>query len=371
MASLFDNIHISIEDYNKYSSLKIDFRFLYLKQLEGLKEKLKPIFTYKLHHYLSNRDLNEKSEFQNMIDQYSAKAIVEFEGPVLDVNVVEDFLIAFNQRYPYLQMIEDDLSCPTVSNFLETYRKNDRLFKRELVDYKNCIQILDDFLVKNSNRSLLYFENTLGELVSRFKSFYETVISQNLADDQNQIDLSLYLNSPDLKIKHVEPQRSSGHNSRNNPNEFPIGKRIDGGRQNSTQNLMAIVSEKAVYDILKTNYPTTSWISKNAAKAGINPEGSDVYGCDIIYVDENNQKHYIEVKSNTADQKHFFVSFPEFDKSIHEGEYYHFFVVLYVFDNEKREILDLGNIFNLDENSDVFNNKKFTANFNSLEITFK
>ena len=96
-----------------------------------------------------------------------------------------------------------------------------------------------------------------------------------------------------------------------------------------------------------------------------------MYKRQIIYVDENNQKHYIEVKSNTADQKHFFVSFPEFDKSIHEGEYYHFFVVLYVFDNEKREILDLGNIFNLDENSDVFNNKKFTANFNSLEITFK
>ena len=80
----------------------------------------------------------------------------------------------------------------------------------------------------------------------------------------------------------------------------------------------------------------------------------------------------LEVKGKIDDQKHFYISYPEYLKAINEKEYHHLYLVLNTLNNSQRRILHLGNIFiqnNIPE--DLFRNSKFSANFGNLEIRFK
>lgn len=181
-------------------------------------------------------------------------------------------------------------------------------------------------------------------------------------------DLSAYLNSPDLKIEDVDTNSTASGEKK--PHKGPSGRRINGGKIGENTELIGIVGEKSVYDELFKIYSNVEWISLNAKKCGHFPEGSDEHNCDIRYVDENNEVHYVEVKSKSNDEKHFFISKEEYAKAILNKKNYHLYIVLFTLENKKRRILHLGNIFLLDDNGSLFNNNKFTAEFKQLEITF-
>lgn len=135
--------------------------------------------------------------------------------------------------------------------------------------------------------------------------------------------------------------------------------------------LIGLVGVKSVYELLLVKYQSTERFFKNAAKANVNPEGSDSFGCDITYIDENNKIQYIEVKSNSDNQNHFFITYTEYYMTIDKKEDYQIIIVKNTLNNESREICNIGNIFQLDGDSDIFNNEKFTANFNTMEIYYK
>ena len=368
--SLFKILNITIEDYNYKAEIKIDFRHHFTSQIEGIKQKAKPLFSSKLYHHLSTLDIPEKSKFQDMVDLYLFEPIYKFDNYVLFIDVEATFIKAFKNKYPFLTSANFDLNEQVNNDYLNLYKKNEIKLKDNIANLKNHNILLEDFLSANINRSLLYFEDTETKLIELFNAYYKNSNIQNSENSQDNIDLSQYQNTNALEITKGETTNVDTISTPKG-NHNPNGNRTDGGKQNPKANLIGMVAEKTVYDYLLIRNSSTEWISKNAARAGVNPEGSDSNGCDITYVDEANQIQYIEVKGKIDNQNHFYISYPEYCKAIEKKENYRIILVKNALDNEKREIIDIGNIFLLDDDSDVFNNKRFSANFNSLEIIFE
>lgn len=368
--SLLHILNITIEEYNIKAEVKIDFRQYYLSQIEGIKQKNKLLFAEMLYNKLIKLNTIEKSKFQDTLDFYINRPIVEFNTYLLLIDIEDEFIKGFNSIYPELIITRADFNKEITSSYLELYKQNESTFKNGISNLKYYEKIVDDFLSINTNRSLLYFENTLTELIESFKTLYESTNFESFESNGSSINLSQYVNANNLEIKKETTSNVEKNNTITN-NKKSSGSRVDGSKQNPKANLIGIVAEKSVYEILVSKYNSTEWVSKNAAKAGVNPEGSDSFGCDITYVNENNQIQYIEVKGKIDNHNHFYISYPEYCKAIKEKENYRIILVKFALDNSKREIIDLGNIFLLDEHSDLFNNDRFTANFNSIEIIFE
>ena len=368
--SLFRILNITIEDYNLKAEIKIDFRHHFTSQIEGIKQKAKPLFSSKLYQHLSTLDFSEKSKFQDMVDSYLFESIYKFDNYVLFIDVEATFIKAFKYKYPFLTTANFDLKEQVNNDYLNLYKQNEIKLKENIANLKDHNKVFEDFLSANINRSLLYFEDTQMKLIELFDAYYKNSNIQNSENSQDIIDLSQYQNTKALEITKGET-RNVDTITTPKGNHSPNGSRTDGGKQNPKTNLIGMVAEKTVYDYLLIRHSSTEWISKNAARAGVNPEGSDSNGCDITYVDEANQIQYIEVKGKIDNQNHFYISYPEYCKAIEKKENYRIILVMNALDNEKREIIDIGNIFLLDDDSDVFNNKRFSANFNSLEIIFE
>lgn len=366
---LFSKLEIDVSLFNNISEIKIDFTNHFQNKLKGLRFEFKKTFEVLLHDYLEDKDITQKCSFQDEVDKYS-ETHDQLPSPILMFDYKRHFFSGISSSHGYLEIADVDLA-EGKADLLKKYRENERRLKSRIKVISNDRQLLQEFIELNTNRSLLYFDDTINELEIRFRDWCK----RNEGNDDGSIGeneiLGKYLNPPGLTIQQpsivsVEPYPSGGHSGGRG-----IGKRVDGGRNNSDAELSGMVGEKMVFEMLSKEYPTAEWISRNAANAGFNPEGSDVHSCDIKYVDENGQPQYVEVKSSLSDDKHFYVSFSEYNKAIQEQDCYHFYLVLYSLDNNRRQILNLKNIFILEEGQELFSNNHFTANFSNLEIRFQ
>lgn len=372
LGMLFETLAINLDDFNKNSEVKIDFREHFQRQFEGLKVKYKSVFESKLYNYLKDKTIQEKSAFQDEVDEYSGMLLTLYRA-VVYVDCEACFFNDLIVKYPELKLSKDELKISGKASILSTYQKNLSSFKKAVIENDLDKPILDDFISLNKNRSLLYFDET-GELLRKLFNDFKLPYKKDVPANQSPgvLDLGLYINPANLVVEEITTGSIEGSNGTpNNHGSAGKGQRVDGGKVNFTLELLGAVAEKMVFDKLYESNDTTEWISKNASKAGINPEGSDIHGYDIKYLDCNNEVQYVEVKGKVDDQKHFYISYPEYKKALSEKENYHIYLVLFTLDNNKRKIFHLGNIFLLNEKDDVFNNERFTANFNSLEIRFK
>ena len=126
-----------------------------------------------------------------------------------------------------------------------------------------------------------------------------------------------------------------------------------------------------MYQILRKDHPSAKWVSRNAYKAGVNPEGEDGLGYDIEYVDEIGNKIYIEVKARASQEKSFEISQNEIRKALEARENFRIIFVSNTLDNELRSYRNLGNIFLFDEGEDFMNNKRFRAINEEYRIIFQ
>lgn len=104
-------------------------------------------------------------------------------------------------------------------------------------------------------------------------------------------------------------------------------------------------AEQFVYDKLLPSKKNVRWVSRNSARAGVNAEGSDEFGYGISYVDEKDQVHYVEIKGNSAHQKHFYFSSIEISIAKNKKEFYHVYYVPFAIESLRRRIKNWGNIF--------------------------
>lgn len=367
LTELFLNCNIDVETYNEKSNLKIDFRDFYNKKLESLHVKFKPFFSQYLHDSLITKNIEEKSKFQDLIDEYSNSDHFKIDYYILKIDFNEVFSEYLINNYADLKLKKTVIKMVDEIYYDKIYMSNLSSFHDKIKDDQI---LLDDFLEINFNRSLMYFENTIEELVNRFILFTGSATGNTSAENSAVLNLDKYKNSSSLSISssHTNSVTTKSHG---NFSHQLYGRRVDGSKNNEVNNLIGIVAEKSVYDALSIEFKNVEWVSKNAAKALVNPEGSDIYGYDIHYFDEENNIQYVEVKGKGNQDKHFFISYSEYHFALEKKENYQIIQVFNTLDNDKREIQDIGNIFLIGEDEEVFDNEKFTALFTNLEIRYQ
>ncbi|MEH6682506.1 MAG: DUF3883 domain-containing protein [Sediminicola sp.] len=374
LQSLFAALQIDIKKFNNVSDIKIDYRNYFVKQVEGLRFSYKKNMEVALYDYLMDKTIDVKASFQDQIDAYTSMSDISIPAPLLDFDIHKYFTNQLKQAYPHIVISQENVEIRK-AGLLSQYHTNEKTFRRWAKTINGDNRILAEFLELNHNRSLLYFNGTSSELEQRFLVL-DSKKSGNNPNNNSDLKQQLhqYSSLPGTAVEEtdtlaiplsIKEENNGGYGGGGN------GRRVDGGILNGNTAFSGIVAEKVVYEQLLQTFSEAEWVSRNAAKAGFNPEGSDQYGCDIKYIGRDGQPHYVEVKSSISDERHFFITYSEYVKAINEKNNYHFYMVLFSLDNTKRRILHLGNIFMLDDGQELFGNDYFTANFKDLEIRFQ
>ena len=132
------------------------------------------------------------------------------------------------------------------------------------------------------------------------------------------------------------------------------------------QEKIGFIGEQLVYAYLLENQSNkkVEWVSENAKKAEINPEGGAGYGYDIEIVDSEGKRKYVEVKSSVGSVSsgvRFYMSDYEYKFGSEHPEDY---MIYYVADAKSShpQILIFDNVFNKNHE---FNKKCFGVDVSS------
>ncbi|MFN0277793.1 MAG: DUF3883 domain-containing protein [Pyrinomonadaceae bacterium] len=375
-------INLPIRRLNEYLLPRITFRDYYDKQFAQLKNRFEKNFEALLFKYLSTQNARRQEMYQNYIDEYKTIILTPFVDAVA-MDVSTKFVEHLNEKFGFLGIQVSDIGAsldgfnPNVS-----YIKELELLVKTLKSRKYYSQeALNDFLLNNRHRSLLYFGQTklLSSLFATWfkpkaKSSNDGVVETE--NDRVADTVAEMLKNKDGDIEFVEVSSIASVEKSSRATSTLNGRRYDGAASNSQNNLIGIVAELKVYLKLTANQKDVKWVSKNASKVppstpGYNPEGDDSLGYDIEYLDGDGNKVFVEVKGRSDGTEAFEITKKELEEANQKGEYYKVIFVTHVLENSKRRIRDLGNIFLLEKGMDFFSNNRFLVVYKSFEIRFR
>lgn len=246
---------------------------------------------------------------------------------------------------------------------------------------------------KSDNKSLLYYAK-FDKLINKFKSEYIVGIDDGSEDkDGKAIKKTKKIGLNGKEEEYVEDDykeimeninedlKGNGYIIETHNPEKPAEKEGKGfkpgsvgrggvGRKSHTKEI-GFIGEYYVYKelIKKFSKGKVLWTSEYAKTANINPNGKDGLGYDIMYLDENDQAHYVEVKASNDDD----LSFPISSAEVRFGEQnknnYEIIFVLNACSRDRR-FKNLGNIFKYNEDESFTNNEKFKVENEGFRIRF-
>ncbi|MDB5117615.1 MAG: hypothetical protein JWQ79_3107 [Mucilaginibacter sp.] len=366
--ALFTLLRINLLAYNQISLSPFDFSNYYLEKFVYLLAKHKKIFESKLFQFLNTKNITSQSEFQSLLRKYNALKL-QITPPVLifDLNAV--FIKQINTVTYGLKLSFNDLNNVQSVDTRQLYHANLITLQTNLKLQNIPFDRLEAFLDDGAQRSLVYF-GQLDEVSKRYIKWLDQFKdSGNSEEEDEESAAHTDTGKPtieDTKTDKVDVPEKKGYDGTGWTN----GKRMDGGAPSPQNDRIGRSAERYVFDTLRLDHKNVEWVSRNAARAGVNPEGSDEFGYDISFMDDNDQIHYVEVKGNSAFQKHFYISRFEINLAKSKKDFYHVYYVPYALEKTRRKIQNLGNIFLFGGTDDLFNNQKFTATYDILEISF-
>ncbi|MDT0552121.1 DUF3883 domain-containing protein [Urechidicola vernalis] len=378
LTKLLNDISLLFKILNENIFPKIDFRDYYQKRLRKQKNNFENKFDSILHNYLSKKDVESQSKYQDYLDNY--KLYLDLSIPIDSINLdIEKLLIEKLNHFYFLNLSENDL-VENQSNFnsIKLYNKNFSALKSKLTSIRYSKENLEIFLESNKNRSLLYFSNN-KYLITSFVDWLKENEEKHKPESEEELTdfLNQYSSIDNSNIEIISTNQTEVKNSsKKNENNGKSGDRFDGGASVNDKKQIGLIAELIVFEKLNASYRNVIWSSKYASKipkthVGYNPEGHDGLGYDIEYLDSEGNKYYVEVKGRSDNSESFEISKNEINKALKEGEFYKIIFVSQTMNNGKRRIRDLGNLFLLENGEDFFSNRKFTAIYKNFEIRFQ
>ena len=345
---LFKSLNIDIEDYNNEEpTIGIDLR----PYFDGEIRDMFPLYEdkYKWTHYdrLKDKGLSEK---KLLVDNFLA-----FE----ETKIITQNSVEFDCNREIISQLRIQENIKGIDLNRKYYREQNKLKERiENLDY------FDAFLQMTENMSLLYY-GEIDELVRLYNLYVEKMIADSI---ENPKDLSQQRPSI-IKMPDTQPIISK---KTSNSNAGKIGNRKPGfsiPKSRNDQEWTGLLGERLVYNMLSKDRSCQKvrWVSENAKKDNVNPEGLAGKGYDIEYLDtKDGKRKYIEVKTSKAPLSEgirFFYSDNEYRfASEHAADYY----VYYVSDVTSTEpkVLKLDNVFIGDD----FNKEKYNIEVSSQYV---
>ncbi len=396
---LFTALKIQVRDFNCHSAEQIDYNSQFKTEVTGIKCKLPRKFQAFVYNALQDKDIPSKETFSSLLSDYEITSFTEHYdiNEELDANMEKCFDLALQQEpFKKLNLTYSVLIKQEELPIEKIYLNSKEGLIKKLEDsggaYKDDITV---FLENAQSKSLLYF-GELDELVKRFYAKYskpspgdtegqaspitkkKKTLPLNGKDeeyDDNEYESILNNIKEDMKTNQYE---ISSHDPFKPPEKPPGSHKGGKGggftwhRQKYTTEI-GFVGEAYVYEKLVEKYGKGKvfWVSENAKKANVNPQGSESYGYDMHYMDENDKVHYVEVKSSSSDDNSFNISPEEVRFAEQHCKEYEVIQVLNALDSKTRNIRSLGNIFDYAEEESFNNNSRFTVENDGYRIRYK
>jgi len=396
--SLFEALRITVQEFNRHSTTQIDFTEHLKEEFSNEKFRLRNRFKSFVFSFLKDKSVQEKEKFLQ-INEALDRSLIESQYDInkeLLLDIKRWFDVLFKND-PFRQL---GLDYETLLKHQDC--KPDREFTKNVGNFKKrisetgggYIQDIETFLDAAKNRSLLYF-GEIDELLERFYKAYSRLaddggagdgtvrrkkksISLNGAvveyeeDDFESISKNVDedVKSSDYEIEsHIpsRPQELAGE-GKGHGGGFGGG----GGAAKKQTKEIGFLGEKYVYGQLVRKYSKDKvvWASQYARMVNMNPEGRDDIGYDIWYLDENGERHYVEVKASKDDDLGFTISKAEVRFGEQNKSNYEIIMVLNVCD-KSRKLKNLSKIFEYEEDESFNNNSKFKVDTDNFRVSFQ
>lgn len=338
---IFRAAEINVSDFNsEMPSISLDFTEHFEKEIQGKLPKFRDNYKLTWYYRLRNKSLLEKL---NLVSNF-----LLFE--TTKIRVSND--INFNCDKAIIDQLEIDINVKPL-DLVALYNKALSTWKSRQTDLK----YIDDFLTKPENSSLLYYEE-FDELSNRYNSYCAKYATDGDLDTSNES--ALIEQKVEVYVANAIPTKVD---KRKINARTTTGFALNSPRKELER--IGLQGEQIVYKYLmeNDNISQVNWVSENAKKMGVNPEGGAGCGYDIEFVDANGYRKYVEVKAAKKSKEYgirFYMSDFEFEFGRKHAEDYMVYYVCNV-KSEHPQILIFDNVFKNKE----FNKKNFGVEISS------
>ncbi len=395
---LFEALDISVEQFNHQSAEPIDFTDYLTSEITKEKYRLLNKFKSNLFQTFKDKPLEVKETFTDMVKAYEDASILK------DYNINKELFLDEakyfdtlfqNEPFKSLELKHSDLLQQEDLELDENYRENLNALQKRIGNTGNFYsEDIQGFLDNSKNRGLLFF-GEYEELLNRFNKKYtrpSTPIEEGKGKAVQKLIKKISLNGKEQEYEedsygsimgNIEDDlKNTGYeifsHDPSKPPEQPEqstkksrGRGKRGAPIKHTKEI-GFVGEYYVYRTLIKKYSEKKvfWVSEYAKVANFNPNGNDAEGYDIRYLDEKDQVHYAEVKASNDEDTSFPISVPEVRFGEEQKSNYEVIIVLNVL-TIKRKIINLGKIFEYNEEESFNNNSKFIVENDGFRIKFQ
>lgn len=396
---LFEALGISVQDFNRHSTTHVDLIDHLREEFENEKFRLRRRFKSFVFAFLKDKNLEDKERFLKIIEAFDRSSIKNHYNinKELSLDLKKCFDILFKiDPFKQLGLDFDTLLRHEDSNPDGDFTKNIEAFKKRINETGGGYdQDIEAFLNALKNRSLMFF-GEIDELLERFDKAYSrppkdhggagggTVRRKKKSISLNGVAVEYEEDDFEAIFKNVdEDLKSNNYEIESHVLARPEEKAGDGvghvggfggggGTAKKQNKEIGFLGEKYVYGQLVKKYSKDNvvWASQYARMVNVNPEGRDDIGYDIWYLDENGERHYVEVKASKDDELAFTISKPEVRFGEQNKFNYEIIMVLNVC-NKNRKLMNLGKIFEYDEDESFHNNNKFKVDTDNFRVSFK
>jgi hypothetical protein len=211
----------------------------------------------------------------------------------------------------------------------------------------NPVRLSGDNNVKPSKDGKLQYEEWLEKVINHPLN---RIMAENDKDSDpynNGADAGEYKPlSNDYALKEGDPSDLRDVKVKKGT-EKPSGRSGGSGSERHESNSRSgCMGEQRVFSTLKKDpkKEEVKGVSKYAEKYDGTQKGDDSLGYDIEYL-EAGEKYFVEVKSTTGNERHFYISLNEIEKAIEKGSHYKIIFVTHALSDVNARMFVLGNSF--------------------------
>lgn len=337
-------LEIDVPEFNDNSEFHIDLRGYYFEKLKYLVEQYRQEYKNKLYALLFDKGIDEQ--------KYYLKQFNNFHSHKYSVINTKEFDIksTFFKQWPILAM-------QTEQTADEKWKENRKIFAK---DKDNGI--IDDLLADIENDSLLYF-GVFDELTKR----YDVKVAVWKKQDEEDSTIQKPIEAPTAPIEVINVT-SAPPSLHANDHSNGSGNRYAGNKRERNKVLWGAFAEEVVYRTYVQNFKEVKWVSENAKKKGVNPEGIGGLGYDLTYVDENGETIYVEIKSTVGSSITFMITDNELSFAEKNHLKYEVALVTNIDDEINRKIHRLKGLFTYQDGESRYGNIKFSLSSDDYTV---
>ena len=346
---LLDALDIDVQDFNEHSEeiIHIDLRPYFINELDKLSATKKMHYKDALYAALKEKPLSTQKNFVNMLEKYSEHIYAADNTKYFDVEK------AFIEQWDF-----------TAGKEIQ-HGESGSAWMQNKTAFENGKDgaVIATLLANKDFDSLLYF-SAFHELEEMYAAKVKDMEEKSGSDTTILCSVS-NLVAPVEKICVTAPTGGATKRKHNGTGSRTAG--MAPGRDNSSWGAKA---EEIVFHSFVRMYKNVKWVSENAKKKGVNPEGIGGLGYDMTYTDDKGQIVYVEIKSTTGDPGSFMITPNEIEVGEREGGKYMIALVANVNNDGARRIYEIRDLFVYGEDESRFSNKRFALSADNYVLRY-